>query len=250
MSSASGQRGLRAAGLAAVACGALALSPAAGAYIPAVSSLLRKAAARVEEGGRSKQAQLEGTLQLGEAAAVPATLTLRFPLACKLEGPGVSVSASGEPGRMQLKEDGHAGARDLLKLACPLIAYRGQNTPSAERTLRLAAAEAGILVETAPTALTRLFDRAAIVIGAPARLLDRPQLWLYKDTGAPARLLARSEDRLDDLRLLQYGNPAAADWLPRVVELWHGGTLVARFEALETRGFKPISEEGDDDSRE
>jgi hypothetical protein len=235
----------------ALACAALAaLAPGARAYIPAVSSLFRRAAARVQEGGRSKQAQLEGMLQLGEAPPVPANLTLRFPLSCKLEGPGISVSASGEPGRMQIKDDGHAGARDLLKLACPLIAYRGQNTPSAEQTLRAAAAEAGIPVDTAPTALTRLFDRVAIVIGAPARLLDRPQLWLYKDNGAPARLLAKSEDRLDDLRLLQYGNPAAADWLPRVIELWHGATLVARFEALETRGFRPISEEGDDDARE
>jgi hypothetical protein len=235
----------------ALACAAvLAFAPGARAYIPAVTSLLRRAAARVQEGGRSKQAQLEGVLQLGEAPPVPATLTLRFPLSCKLEGPGISVSVSGEPGRMQIKDDGHAGARDLLKLACPLIAYRGQNTPSAEQTLRAAAAEAGIPVDTAPTALTRLFDRVAIVIGAPARLLDRPQLWLYKDNGAPARLLAKSEDRLDDLRLLQYGNPAAADWLPRVVELWHGATLVARFEALETRGFRPISEEGDDDARE
>ncbi|GAC1603880.1 MAG: hypothetical protein NVS4B10_16600 [Myxococcales bacterium] len=235
----------------ALACAAVAaFAPPARAYIPAVGSLLRKAASRVAEGGRSKQAQVEGTLQLGEAPPVAATLTLRFPLSCKLDGAGIAVSASGEPGRMQLKDDGHAGARDLLKLACPLIAYRGQNTPSAERTLRLAAAEAGIALESAPTALTRLFDRVAIVIGAPARLLDRPQLWLYKDNAAPARLLARSEDRIDDLRLLQYGNPAAADWLPRVVELWHGGSLVARFEALETRGFKPINEDGDDDARE
>jgi hypothetical protein len=232
-----------------LACAALAaLAPAARAYIPTVNSLLRRAAARVGEGGRSRQAQVEGKLQLGEAPAVAAILTLRFPLSCKLDGPGISLSVSGEPGQMQVKDDGHAAARDLLKLACPLIAYRGQNTPSAERTLRFAAAEAGIPLETAPTALTRLFDRVAIVVGSQARLLDRPQLWLYKDNGAPARLLARSEDRLDDLRLLQYGNPAAADWLPRVIELWHGATLVARFEALETRGFRPISEDGDDDA--
>jgi hypothetical protein len=222
---------------------------AARAYIPAVGTLLRRAAARVEEGGRSKEAQLFGNLTLGQAPPLAATLTLHFPLSCKLEGPGLSVSVRGEIGRQQIMDDGHGGARDLLRLACPLIAYRGESTNAAERTLRIAALEAGLGPDLAPTSLSRLYDRVVIVLGAQPQVLDRPQLWLYKDNGAPARLLARVGDRLDDLRLLQYGNPAAADWLPRVIELWHGGELVARFEALETHGFREVAEEGDDDAR-
>ena len=157
---------------------------------------------------------------------------------------------SHEPGRPQLKDEGLGQeALDLLRLACPLIAYRGQTAPQGEQTLRAAALAAGVAPELLPTSLARLYDRVTIVLGAGARQLDRPQLWLYKDNGAPARLLAREGERLDDLRLLQYGNPAAADWFPRVLELGRGTTLVARFEALETRGFVNTGPGEDDEAQ-
>ena len=53
-----------------------------------------------------------------------------------------------------------------------------------------------------------------------------------------------------DLRLLEYGSPAAADYFPRVLELWESGQLAARFEVLETRGARGAGEEEEDDSRE
>ena len=223
---------------------------AAQAYIPSSASLLRRAAARVEQGPRSRKAQLSGTLTLGSAPAVAATLTLQFPLSCKLTAAGIELAVRGEAGEQQIQDDGHQGARDLLRLACPLIAYRGQSTPAADRSLRLAAAAAGLPPDLAPTSLSRLYDRVVVVLGAQPRQLDRPQLWLYKENSAPARLLARSNDGLDDLRLLQYGNPAAADLFPRVIELWHGEARVARFDVLETQGFRGGAEEGGDDVRD
>ena len=222
---------------------------AAQAYIPTVSTLLHRAASRVEEGGRSRRAQLTGTLTLGQAPAVAATLTLHFPLSCKLDAAGIAVAVGGEAGAQQVTDDGHPGARDLLRLACPLIAYRGQGSAAADHSLRLAAAAAGVTSLT-PTSLSRLYDRVVVVLAAQPRQLDRPQLWLYKENAAPARLLSRAVDGLDDLRLLQYGNPAAADWLPRVIELWHGESMVARFDVLETSGFRDAAEEGDDDVRD
>ena len=126
----------------------------------------------------------------------------------------------------------------------------GGEAAQAEQTLQALALAAGVAPELAPTALARLYDRVAIVLGAGPRQLDRPQLWLYKDNGAPARLLARQGERLDDLRLLQYGNPAAAVWFPRVLELWRGAALIARFEALETRGFAEAVPGDDDEARE
>jgi hypothetical protein len=234
------------------ACAAVALAgSAARAYIPSVNWLLRRAAARAQEGGRSRDTTMSGMLTLGQAPPLAATLALRFPLACRFEAAGLSVTVKGEAGQQQIQEDGHDSARDLLKLACPLIAYRGQSTAAAERTLRLAAMTAGLTGEFSPVSLSRLYDRVAVVLGAPPRQLEQPQLWFYKENTAPARLLARTADsRLDDLRLLQYGSPAAADWLPRVVELWHAGQLVARFEALETHGLRDVVEEGGDDERE
>jgi len=103
----------------------------------------------------------------------------------------------------------------------------------------------GVAPPFAPTSLARLYDRVAIVLGASARQLDRPQLWLYKDNAAPARLLALSNGSIDDLRLLQYGNPAAGDWLPRVLELWRGPTLRARFEISESHGLNDADDEDD-----
>lgn len=226
-----------------------ALLAAAGAlaYVPSTTSMIRKAAARAGEGGKSREATVLGMLTLGQAPAVPSTMTLRFPLGCRLEAQGLSVSVRGEPGQQQIQDDGHEGARDLLKLACPLLAYRGQGAAAAERTLRVAAMEAGLTGEFLPESLMRLQDRVAVVLGAPPRQLEQPQLWLYRDTAAPARLIARSGGGFDDLRLLQYGSPAAADWLPRMVELWRKDQLVARFEAMETHGLREVLEEGDDE---
>jgi hypothetical protein len=99
----------------------------------------------------------------------------------------------------------------------------------------------------APAAYDRLGDRVAVVVGAPPRQADRPQLWLYKDTNAPARLIARRDGHLEDLRLLEYGNPAAAEWFPRILELVRDGKPSARFEVLETKGFRETGEEEDDD---
>ena len=230
--------------------GALLLSSlAAVGYIPSAASLVRRAAGRVNEGSRSKEATLSGWLWVGDKDAVGATLALRFPLVCALQSGQLGASAnSRDPSQPKLDDQGLGPeAVELLRLACPLLAYRGQSAPLAEQSLRQAALAAGVAPELAPTTLARLYDRVTIVLGAAARQLDRPQLWLYKDNGAPARLLARQGDRLDDLRLLQYGNPAAGDWFPRVLELWRGAALIARFEALEVKGFQDTGPSVDDE---
>ena len=66
--------------------GALAAGAPALAYIPAASVLLRKAAARVNEGSRTRDVSLTGTLQIGDAAPAQRVLALRFPLSCRFEG--------------------------------------------------------------------------------------------------------------------------------------------------------------------
>jgi len=222
----------------------LAAAAPALAFIPSVSVLLHRAALRVNEGSRNRDVTLSGTLQVGDAAPVPRVLALRFPLSCRFEGGGAQArgtvaqplpsSAAGNP------------EQELIELACPLIAYRGLRTADAETALGAVAAIAGADLGAA-AAYDRLGDRVAFVVGAPARQPDRPQLWLYKDTHAPARLIVRREGHLEDLRLLEYGNPAAADWFPRILELFRDGKPSARFEVLETRGFRETGEDEDDD---
>jgi len=171
------------------------------AYVPSSDSLLKRAAARVNVGGRSKEVTLSGTLSLKGEPPRSAQLVLRFPFSCKLEGEGgLALSVKGP-------------------------------TESA-------AISFGADLNAAPS-LSRLVDHVAYVLGAPAHDLGRPQLWLYKDSHAPARLIVGGAD----LRLLQYGNPAAAEWFPRVLELWIDGQLASRFEVLEARGMRFTGEE-------
>ena|SRR5437870_4344459 len=223
--------------------GALAAGAPALAYIPAASVLLRKAAARVNEGSRTRDVTLTGTLQIGDAAPAQRVLALRFPLSCRFEGGAQARGTVAQP----LPSSGAGNPeQELIELACPLIAYRGLRAADAESALQAAATIIGADL-TAPAAYDRLGDRVAIVVGASPRQLDRPQLWLYKDTHAPARLVARRDGSLEDLRLLEYGNPAAAEWFPRILELYRDGKPSARFEVLETKGFRETSEDEDDD---
>jgi len=236
-------RGLRAFRLPLLLAGALATAAPALAYIPAATVLLRRAAARVNEGSRTRDVTLTGTLQIGDAAPLPRVLALRFPLSCRFEGGAQARGTAAQP----LPASGASNPeQELLELSCPLIAYRGMRTADAEGALQAAATIAGADLSL-PAAYDRLGDRVVIVVGAPARQVDRPKLWLYKDSHAPARFLARRDGHLEDLRLLEYGNPAAAEWFPRILELHRDGKPSARFEVLETRGFRETSEDQDDD---
>jgi hypothetical protein len=212
------------------------------AYVPSPTSLLRSSVTRGRQLGKTKEVTMTGTLTAAGAAPKPGTLTMHFPGSCKLEAEGsVSFSVKGTAA------EGTAGpVLKLLQQACPLLTLRGLNMAEALGTIRAVASNAGVEL-SAGASLARLGDRVAYVLGAPTRDPARPQLWLYKDNRAPARLISQAGT---DLRLLQYGDPAAADWFPRVMELWQDGQLAARFEVLETRGVRQASEDEDDDSRE
>lgn len=219
------------------------------AYIPSAGSLLRHAAERAGALGRTREVTLTGTLSVRGEEDRNARLVLRMPLSCKLQGDGgLALSVKGARGQTQATAEGTTGpALQLLQLACPLLAYRGLSAAEASEELRSSALAAGADV-TAGSALSRLFDRVVYVLGAGAHDLTRPQLWLYKDDAAPARLIAQGGL---DLRLLDYGNPAAGSYFPRVIELWQSGQLLARFSALEAHGVRGApGEVEEDDSRE
>lgn len=212
------------------------------AYLPSPTSLLRKAAQRNLQLGRTREVTMIGTFTAG-GQPKPGTLTMHFPTSCRLEAEGMAeVSVKGTAA------EGAAGpGQKLLQWACPLLATRGLSASEAMATLRAVAEGAGVDL-TASASFSRLGDRIAYVLGSPSRdTATHPQLWLYKDTRAPARLIGQDGF---DLRLLQYGDPAAGDFFPRVLELWQGGQLAARFEVFETRGMRTAGEDEDEDSRE
>lgn len=221
---------------------------AALAYVPGAQSLLRRCAERVAEGSRTREATLTGLLSVRGGKPEPRTLFLRFPLQCRFDS---GAQVRGTPASPFGRADGPSPDRDLLELACPFLAYRGVGVREAEAILRTAATDAGVDLN-GPTALDRFADRVVLVVGAQARQLDRPQLWLFKDSAAPARLLTRRGGRVADLRLLEYGNFASAEWFPRILELYDGDRPLARFEVQETRGFRDTAarDEDEDASRE
>jgi hypothetical protein len=218
------------------------------AYVPSSASLLKHAAARAQMLARTKEVTLSGTLEVRGEPLRTAHLVLRFPLQCKLDGEGgISYSVKGTVDNPGALGEGTAGpALRLLQLACPFLAYKGIPSAEAPQALRAAAQAAGADVGAAAS-VTRFGDQVAYVLGAAVRDLASPQLWLYKDTAAPARLIAQGGA---DLRLLEYGNPAAGEWFPRVVELWTSGQLAARFEVLESKGARAAAQAEEDDSRE
>jgi hypothetical protein len=200
------------------------------AYVPSAGSLLKQASARARTLARTREVTLSGTLEVRGEPLRTAHLVLRFPLQCKLDGEGgISFSVKGTVDNPGALGEGTAGpALRLLQLSCPFLAYRGIPSAEAPQALRAAAQAAGADLG-AGAGLSRFGDQVAYVLGAAGRDLATPQLWLYKDTAAPARLIAQGGA---DLRLLEYGNPAAGEWFPRVIELWASGQLAARFEVL------------------
>src|SRR5581483_2148206 len=130
-----------------------------------------------------------------------------------------------------------------LRSGAPALAARLSLPRVPRRPFRRRSADAA--AGCAGAGLARFDDRVTYVLGAGGRDTAAPQLWLYKDSYAPARLIAQGGA---DLRLLEYGNPAAADWFPRAIELWNAGQLAARFEVLESKGVRgtPAQEEEDD----
>ena len=205
----------------------------AAAYVPSPGSVLRRAAERAREGSRSREATLLGTFTAAGQGPEQRTLLLRLPLSCRFEnGPQVKDTVA----TPSVRADREGPDATLLELACPLIAYRTLSISDAEKVLRGAAEAAGADL-TAAVGLDRLSDQVAILMGALPHDLTKPQLWLYKDSFAPARIIARRDNKLVDLRLYEYGNPAAGNWFPRILELYEGDKLAARFEITQTRGL-------------
>ena len=232
---------------------ALLIPLAARAYIPSLSSIFRRAVTKADDVDRSRAVTLKGSLRLGDAPPQAASLQLRFPLRCRLATEGgtpAAVGVRGSPGGgQQVEPEGPSlgAAQAMLTLGCPLLTYKGGDRAVGERALRDAASAAAVNLQQ--ITLGRLGDRAVYVLGAQPRQLDVPQLWLYKDELAPARLLAKGDAGLDDLRLLEYGTPASAVVFPRVIELWQGGKLQARFEAT-AAGSRRAGPSGEDDDRD
>jgi len=237
--------------LATVAVALAVVSPAA-AYLPPATAILKRVAQRRADVGLAAM-EVRGTLTLsGEAArrvsaatglslsgpdlAAPALLLLKAPGRCRLElapegvpvasRPAVSVRSARAVGYRGLGDA--PGAQALVDGLCTLLGDRGAGGIEPQRAIAQRLASHGIAL--ADVALGRLGGRVAWVLGGRPRD-SRPQAWVDKQSFQPVRLVAQLAGSQRDVRLLDFGSPVAGDAFPRVVEVWSGNDLEARFTA-------------------
>lgn len=213
---------------------ALALSAPALAYIPPSSTVLRDAAKRRDE-RQAASMEARGTLRLGDAAPIPATLWVKSPGRCRLELslPGASpaerpvvVVRNGKVASMRAMEHVQAAVA-IAEASCALLA--AQRGEGSDRAYAHALAARGVSV--ASIALGHLGPRIAWVLGGPSRG-TQPQAWLDKQDLHPIRLVADLAGSRRDVRLLDWTEPPNA--FPKAIEVHGDGELEARFDIQRT----------------
>ena len=129
---------------------------------------------------------------------------------------------------------------EAIAEACPFVALRSASEGEGRASIEQHLAKLG--VDTKQTSLDRFNDKIVYVIGNPAE--GKPQLWVYKDTFLPARLMYAGADGAKwDVRFRDFGSPVAGEWFPRVVEVAKNGEDVFRFTALQADGRAKLGDE-------
>lgn len=216
----------------AVALCALLVAAEALAYVLPSGALLELFEQR-RGSGSTKTRRVEGTLTLvapdGDRQVAPAAHDVELPGRCRLEvlsGPWEGAWAASDRGKVRAPEqrDLEDLAR-LVALACPFVAVR----EGAARQVRATLEAHGVDLDY--TGLSRLNGEPAYLIGARPWERDTPQLWLDKDTLQPVKFVGTVLDRLAEVRMLGYADPATGSLHPHRMELWLDGRLRLIFEA-------------------
>jgi len=138
----------------------------------------------------------------------------------------------------------------FVTLVCPLLAIRNVSAVDADAALTKYMEGHGI--STGTVTLTRLDKRAAYVLGAKARDVSKPQLWIDKDNNRPIRVVAKIANQLWDVRMEDPVSIATNRLAPRAVELWQGASkqLSLRWMIAEPKMANPVVEGGESEEAE
>jgi hypothetical protein len=180
--------------------------------------------------------EVSGRVVLFDGAGVrqvhPATHTLRFPGACRLDlqedaeasEPSASPHVTVRDGKVVAST---SGALALLtpfeRIVCALLGIRDHG---AGAMARLAARWK---IDLGYTGLTRLEGDVVYVVGAPAKETTKPALWFRREKVLPVLARVKIDGVLYEVRLLGYDDPATGELHPREMQLWLDGTLRVRF---------------------
>lgn len=95
----------------------------------------------------------------------------------------------------------------------------------------------------------RFQGRVVYIIGAKSGELDKPQIWLDKDSLLLLRVIQlrptpNGEGKLrHDIHLSGYGSPEGGNWFPKVVEVWRNGELHKRSVTREVERNPNLSDD-------
>jgi hypothetical protein len=186
------------------------------AYAPATTTLVQRMAWAQAQENPKRLAVRAGALQIG----------LAYPGRCIVRR-GAEVAQKNELGLTT-----NTGAADLNTLAtwaCELLALRKAEQAEAEAILSRFLEKNG--VDPLTVSLGRIAGRVAYVIGAAPGQLDRPQLWVDRDSYAPLRLLARDGDAMVDVQLTRYMPSGLGYTFPRELRILRSGAEVVFLRA-------------------
>lgn len=208
-------------------------SQSAFAYVLPSDFLLRMLADK-RKGVTMKDATLNLTAELdGNDAPIDERLYLKTPERSRLvqntdDVPTVSIEKEGKRARgpeNKLAKDTSPNV-DILPV---LLMPAGDEIDA--MSSRMIAAVKGLGIDMKTTAFGRTGDTVAYIIGARAWEPDKPQLWLYKNTFLPARLVVIGSDKARyETRWLDYGGQVTGDYYPQIIETYKNGKLIRRAE--------------------
>lgn len=219
---------------------ALAAAPAA-AYRPPARLLLQKSMERQTERG-TKTLQVEAETQLFDAAGAARGPAFAERLLFQAPGSMRRESELPEGTRVELRVDDKTTTRqpgqadktskaavdllfDLVTAAPPLDPDR-----AVERMLRDLKL---VGVNPEVVSFARFDGRIGYLIGSKPWELDKPQVWLDKDTLLVTRLVMVQKGegaalKRTDVRYLGWGSPIGGVWFPSTIEVWVDDKLVRR----------------------
>lgn len=170
---------------------------------------------------------------------------VRFPGFCAftVETPEGPARVTLSDGGLTVDEAVPSPLAAVAALGCPFATFKGIPASQAEKQVKRLVEKLG--VDPATVSLSHLDRRAAWVVGARPRQLDRPQLWFDKTSNRVLRVIARYDGRLWDVRFTRPSSIATAHRLARLVEVYEQGErrLAMRLMTAEGGAVEGESEE-------
>lgn len=221
------------------------------AYIIGAESVFERFANR-QATDKPSSGAVVGQIAFEEPSGPEATevrADVRFPGDCRFSIERADGTATVEHAGGSLTLEGevpHALAA-VAALGCPFATFKG--VPANRATARIRQLVENIGADLSTVSLSHLDRRAAWVVGARPRDLDRPQVWFDKESNRVLRVIGRYDGRLWDVRFSQTSSLATAHRLPRQIEVYRDGTrrLAMRLMSTEVGGAEG---EGGEEYRE